>query len=177
MRMRRARSAAGSAAASVEVTALRDMTLEVRDESAELSVDEISRTLVEDEVVLTIPNVAHIRVSAGPESRGLADQRRRTQHDYQRLCKDAGVADANEARRAAQERRDAQRNREEAVKAIERDLRDLTPDVLLGKVTNLTERVASYPKERPREPAASRGSRRSPADRGGSERLGRKIRD
>ena len=148
----RARSAAGSAAASVELTALGDMTMEVRDEIVELSVDEINRTLVEDEVVLTIPNIAQIRVSAGPESKGLADQRRRAQEDYRRLCEDAGVADANEARRAAQERQDAQRNKEEAVKAIERDLRDLTPDVLLGKVTNLTGRVASYPKERPEGP-------------------------
>ena len=45
----RARSAAGSAAASVELTALGDMTMEVRDEIVELSVDEVNRTLVEDE--------------------------------------------------------------------------------------------------------------------------------
>ena len=148
----RARSAAGSAAASVEVTALRDMTLEARDEIVELAVDEINRTLVEDEALLTIPNVAHIRVSAGPESKGLADQRRKTQETYRRLCEEVGVADATEARRAAQERQDAQRNKDDALKAIERDLRDLTPDVLLGKVKNLTDRVTSYPKERPENP-------------------------
>ena len=77
----RARSAAGSAAASMEVTALRDMALEVGDEIIELAVNEINRTLVEDEVVLTIPDVAQIRVSAGPESRGMAEQRRKTQGD------------------------------------------------------------------------------------------------
>ena len=148
----RARSAAGSAAASVEVTALRDMTLEVGDEIVALAVNEINRTLVEDEVVLTIPDVAQIRVSAGPESKGLAEQRRKTQETYRLLCEGVGVADATEARRAAQERQDAQRNKEEALKAIERELRDLTPDVLLGKVKNLTERVASYPKERPENP-------------------------
>ena len=145
----RARSAAGSAAASMEVTALRDMALEVGDEIIELAVNEINRTLVEDEVVLTIPDVAQIRVSAGPESRGMAEQRRKTQETYRLLCEGVGVADATEARRAAQEQQDAQRNKEEAFKAIERELRDLTPDVLLGKVKNLTERVASYSKERP----------------------------
>ena len=67
----RAKSAAGSAAASVEVTALRDMTVEIGDQIAELAVNEVSLTLVEDEVVLTIPNVAYMRVSAGPESKGL----------------------------------------------------------------------------------------------------------
>ena len=47
----RAKSAAGSAAASVEVTALRDMTVEVGDEIVELAVNEVNRTLVEDESV------------------------------------------------------------------------------------------------------------------------------
>ena len=148
----RAKSAAGSAAASVEVTALRDMTVEVGDEIVELAVNEVNRTLVEDEVVLTIPNVARMRVSAGPESKGLADQRRKTQETYRHLCQGVGVADATEARRAAQERQDAQRNKEESLKAIDRELRDLTPDVLLGKVKNLAERVTSYPKERPENP-------------------------
>ena len=148
----RAKSAAGSAAASVEVTALRDMTVEVGDEIVELVVNEVNRILVEDEVVLAIPNVARMRVSAGPESKGLADQRRKTQETYRRLCEGVGVADATEARRAAQERQDAQRDKEEAFKAIERELRDLTPDVLLGKVKNLAERVTSYPKERPENP-------------------------
>ena len=148
----RARSAAGSAAASVEVTALRDITAEVGDDIVELAVNDVNRTLVEDEVVVTIPHVARMRVSAGPESKGLADQRRRTQENYRRLCEGVGVADATEARRAAQEQQDAQRNKEEAIKAIERELRDLTPDVLLGKVNNLRERITSYPKERPGNP-------------------------
>ncbi len=149
----RAKSAAGSAAASVEVTALRDMTVEVGDEIVELPVNEVNRTLVEDEVVFTIPNVARMHVSAGLESKGLADQRRKTQETYWHLCEGVGVADAPEARRAAQERQDAQRNKVEALKAIDRELRDLTPDVLLGKVNNLAERVTSYPKERPENPA------------------------
>ena len=148
----RAKSAAGSAAASIEFTALRELTVEVVDEVVELVVNEVNRTLVEDEVTLTIPSVARIRVSAGSESKGLADQRRKTQETYRRMCEEVGVTDVSEARRAAQERQDAQRNREEATKAIERELRDLTPDVLLGKVNNLTARVTSYPKERPEEP-------------------------
>ena len=149
----RARSAAGSAAASVEVTALRDLTLQVGNEVVVLAVNDNNHTLVEDEAVLTIPDVALIHVSAGPESKGLAEQRRKTQENYRLLCEEVGVADVTEARRAAQERQDAQRNKDEALKAIERELRDLTPDVLLGKVKNLTERVASYPGERPKTPA------------------------
>ena len=148
----RAKSAAGSGAASVEVAALSDMTLEVGGEILELAVNEVNQTLVEDEVVLTIPNVARMRVSAGPGSKGLADQRRNTKDAYRRLCEGVGVADAAEARKAGQERQDAQRNKDEAIEAIKRDLRDLTPDVLLGKVKNLAESVASYPKVRPENP-------------------------
>ena len=148
----RAKSAAGSAAAAVEVTALRDMTVEVGDEIVELAVNEVKHTLVQDEVVLAIPNVARMRVSAGPESKGLADQRRNTQETYRRLCEGVGVADVTAARSAAQERQDAQREKDEALTAIARELRDLTPDVLLGKVKNLEERVTSYPKERPENP-------------------------
>ena len=47
----RAKSAAGSAAATVEVTALRDITMEVGDEIVELALNEVNRAIVEDEVV------------------------------------------------------------------------------------------------------------------------------
>ena len=49
----RAKSAAGSAAASIEVTALRDLTVEVGDGIVELAANEVNHTLVEDEVVLS----------------------------------------------------------------------------------------------------------------------------
>ena len=149
----KAMSAAGSAAASVELTALRELPLEVGDERTDLAVDEVRRVRVEDEVVLLIPEIAQVRVIAGPESKGLAEEHRKTEDNYRRLCEVAGVTDVSGARRAGHERQDAERNKEEARKAIERELRDLTPDVLLGKVESLRGRVAAYPKERPSEPA------------------------
>jgi hypothetical protein len=149
----KAMSAAGGAAAAVEVKALRELPLEVGDERTELAVGEVKWVRVEDEVLLTIPEIAQVRVIAGPESKGLAEERRKTEDNYRRLCEEAGVTDVSGARRAGRERQDAERNKEEALKAIERELRDLTPDVLLGKVENLRGRVAAYPKERPSEPA------------------------
>ena len=105
-------------------------------------------------MLLTIPEIAQVRVIAGPESKGLAEEeRRKTEDNYRRLCEEAGVTDVSGARRAGHERQDAERNKEEALKAIERELRDLTPDVLLGKVASLRGRVAAYPKGRPSEPA------------------------
>ena len=149
----RAMSAAGSAAASVELTALRELPLELGDERIELAVDEVRLVRVEDEATLTIPEIAQVRVIAGPESKGLAEERRKTEDNYRRLCEEAGVADVSGARKAGQERQNAERNKDEARKAIERELRDLTPDLLLGKVESLRVRVAAYPKERTSEPA------------------------
>ena len=149
----KAMSAAGGAAAAVEVTALRELPLEVGDERTELAVDEVRLVRVEDEVLLTIPEIAQVRVVAGPESKGLAEESRKSEDNYRRLCEEVGVTDVSGARRAGQERQDAERNKEEALKAIERELRDLTPDVLLGKVESLRGRVAAYPKERASEPA------------------------
>ena len=147
----RARAASDSGAASVETTALDDITFQVNSGDVELAASEVIVTPVEDEVVLVIPGIARMMVSAGPESKALAEGRRDTQDAYRRLCEEFSVADIHDARRAAEERRDARRNRKEAVKAIERDLRDLTPDVLQNKVKNLTRKVSSYPKERPKD--------------------------
>ena len=149
----RAMSAAGSAAASVELTALCELPLELGDERIELAVNEVRLVRVEDEATLTIPEIAQVRVIAGPESKGLAEERRKAEDNYRRLCEEAGVADVSGARKAGQERQNAERNKDEARKAIERELRDLTPDVLLGKVESLRVRVAAYPKERTSEPA------------------------
>ena len=104
----RARSAAGSAASSIEITALADLDMEVGDELIELTSNEVRNALVEDEVTLTFPGVARMRVSAGSEARGFTDQHRRTRENYRHLCDEVGVADVSEARRAAQDRQDAQ---------------------------------------------------------------------
>ena len=159
-------SAARSAAASVELTALRELPLEMGNERTELAVDEVRRVRVEDEVLLTIPEIAQVRVIAGPESKGWPRSVVRREDNYRRLCEEAGVTDVSGARRAGHERQDAERNKEEALKTIERELRDLTPDVLLGKVGSLRGRVAAYPKERPSEPAL-------PADLGSGLRKSR----
>ena len=119
----RAMSAAGSAAASVELTALRELPLELGDVRIELAVDEVRLVRVEDEATLTIPEIAQVRVIAGPESKGLAEERRKTEDNYRRLCEEAGVADVSGARKAGQERQNAERNKDEARKAIERELR------------------------------------------------------
>ena len=148
----RAKAAAESAAASVETTALQNFVLKVDGEDVQLVADEVNETIVEDVIVFGIQDIARIRVNAGNESKDLAGRRHNTREMYERLCDEAGVADLDAARNAEQALRDALSKKEEAVKAIRRDLRDLTPDVLQGKVDSLSRRVASYPQGRPTHP-------------------------
>ena len=148
----RAKAAAESAAASVETTALQNFVLNVDGEDVQLVADEVNETIVEDVLVFGIQDFARIRVNAGNESKDLAGRRQHTRETYERLCNEAGVTDLDAARNAEQALREALSKREEAVKAIRRDLRDLTPDVLQSKVDNLSKRVASYPHERPTNP-------------------------
>ena len=147
-----ARAATDSAAASVETTALSDMRMQIAGKDVDLHAKEVHSELVKDEVELVIPGIARLRVSAGSESKGLAERRRITQEAYRRLCNEVGVADLAEARKAVQERRDARRVKSDAIAAIKRDLRDLTPDILQAKIKDLTKRVTSYPQERPEDP-------------------------
>ena len=144
----RAKAAADSAAVSIETTALSDITVSIDDDEVKLPAGEVNRTLVDNQVTLVIPDVAQVRVSAGHDSKDLADERSRTQQAYQRLCDEVGVADLDKARSAAQQRREALRNRDEAHEAIGRELSDLKPETLLSKVKGLTKRVDSYPQER-----------------------------
>ena len=151
----RAKAAAEGAAASVETTALRDITVHVDGETVELATNEAHRTLADYELVLEIPEIARVCVSAGAEARGLAQERCTTREAYRRLCDQAKVANRSEAHTAAQQRRDKERDREEALKAIKQNLRDLTADVLLDKVNELSKRVACYAQERPHSPSSS----------------------
>ena len=143
---------AEAAVASVETTASRNLTIEINDEEVVLGAGETQHTVVEEDLLLVVPDAAEIRVRAGTGSQSLATQRRRAHQEFRRLCAAVGVADQAEARQAAEQRKDAQRQRQDAQDTIKRDLRDLTVDVLRGKIDGLTKWINTYAAERPEEP-------------------------
>ena len=143
---------AEAAVASVETTASRELSMEINGEGVMLGAGEMQRTVVDDDVVLMFPDLAEIRVRAGTGSQSLAVERRHAQEEFRRLCAAGGVADRAEARRAAEQRKEAERQRRDAFDTIKRDLRDLTVDVLRGKVEGLTKRIDAYNAERPEDP-------------------------
>ena len=65
----RAKGATDSAAAFVETTALADITMQVAGKDVRLAANEVDNTQVEDEVEFVIPDVARMRVSAGPDAK------------------------------------------------------------------------------------------------------------
>ncbi len=148
----KAQAAVESASATVEATALADLTLEVGGDKIEMVADDRREILVEDQVELSIPDVVRVRVSAAPEARVLAEQRRRAHEEYLRLCHSVGVADFEDARRSEQGRRNALRNREEAREAMKRELRDWTAEFMERRIASLAANVRAYPKQRPEDP-------------------------
>ena len=143
---------AEAAVASVETTAVQELSIEINGEGVVLGAGETLHTVVDEDVLLVVPDAAEIRVRAGTGSQSLATERRHAQQEFRRLCAAAGVADQAEARQAAEQRKEAERQRRDARETIKRDLRDLTVDVLGGKIEGLTKRVNTYAAERPEEP-------------------------
>ena len=147
----RAKAAADTAAASVETTALSDITVHIDGDETELVGGEAKRVPVDNEVTVEIPEIVTMRVRAGVGSKEITERRNRTEEAYKRLCNEGGVTDQLEARGQAQQQKEAVRRRDEATAKMKGSLRDLAPEVLLRKIKGLSDRVASYPQERPED--------------------------
>lgn len=143
---------AEAAVASIDTTASRDLTIDINGEEVVLGAGETRHTVVDEDVLLVVPDTVEIRVRAGTGSQSLAAQRRHAHQELGRLCAAAGVADQVEARQAAEQRKAAERKRRDARDTIERDLRDLTVVGLRGKIERLTKRINAYAAERSEDP-------------------------
>ena len=148
----RAKAATDSVAASVEAMALTNVMLEVSGREVWLAANEVVKEQVEDEIELVIHDVARVRVSAGQDAKERVEKSRRASEVYQGLCDRFGVADLNEARRAAQGRRDALRIRNESLAAMKREIPDITAEHLKNIIEDLSTRVATYREERAETP-------------------------
>ena len=140
----RAEVAAGSAAASLDVTALSDVTLLIAGEEVALPAGTTRDVAVVDETHLTVPGVVQVAVRAGGGSRDRAAELHEARATLARLCESGGVATLDEARRAAERRKEAARHSAEATATIKRDLGGLTLDVMVQKIEGLAKRVAGY---------------------------------
>ena len=150
----RAEAAATAAAASVETTALRDLTVRVAGDEMTLRTGAAHTTTVEAEAEILVPDVVAVRVRAGGDSRSLVAALDDARAELGRLCAQGRVGDFAEAQQAAEARRAAERALVGARKDIEKDLRDLTVEALADKVARLRRRIARYGAERSSDPPA-----------------------
>ena len=148
-KMTRAEAALSVSTASVELSAQAPVSVLIDGNSAELGADFTQRADVTDRWELVVPNAVRVLVQAGAGSRNLVADLEAAREEHDLLCAQGGVSDLAEARRKADEQLEAERQRDRAAQDIERDLRDLTPEVLTQKVDGLARRIAAYPSPRP----------------------------
>ena len=149
----RAEAAARSAAASLVVTALSDLEMMISEESVKLPAGADHEFSVSDDARITLPGVVQVHVTAGGGSRDRSTELDDARARLADLCAEGGVPGVVEARRAARQRGESERSREEATGTISRDLRDLTLDVMAQKIAGLSGRIDAYAAERPAEVA------------------------
>ncbi|MXW50968.1 MAG: AAA family ATPase [Gammaproteobacteria bacterium] len=144
----KSRAARDASAAFVETTVLSPTEALIDGEKVGLEINTPRSSVVTSEWELVVPNVIRVGVRPGTDSRDLAAEFEAAVETYNRLCTEGGVNNLAEARRQADHRQEALRQRNSASKTIEQDLRDLTPELLAQKVGRLAESTAAYPSER-----------------------------
>lgn len=145
----RAKAAFEASAASVEATALSAQSVLIDGDEVAMSAGAVQQVHVTDNWELVVPDIVQVRVLAGHESQNLAANLEAAQQEHARLCALGGVSNLAEARQKADERREAERSRTDAIRAIEENLRDLTAEGLAQKLEGLIKRVSLYPAGRP----------------------------
>lgn len=152
LQVTRAKAALEASAATVETTALSALSVLIEGEEVKMSTDTVQRAHVTGDWKLVVPDMVQVSVQAGDESQDLAAEFEAAREEHTRLCTKSGVDNLADARKKADKRREAERTRDESIRAIEENLRDLTLEGLAQKLDGLTKRVASYPANRPKDP-------------------------
>ena len=148
-KMTRAEAALSASAASVELSAQAPISVLIDGEGAELGPGIARHADITDRWELVVPNAVRVLVQPGAGSRNLVADLESAKEEHDRLCTQGGVGNLVEARRKAEARLVAERQRDNAAQTIDRDLRDLTPEVMAQKVDGLARRIAAYPPPRP----------------------------
>ena len=148
----RSEGAVQSAGVRLEGIALSEITMRIDGEEVRFTAGEAIEQIVAKGMEFSVPGVAELAIRAGTDSRSLVTELSRAREEFRNLCASGGVSDLAEARRAVADRKEAERTRQEAIAAVKRDLRDLTPEVLQEKIEEIGRRTARYAAERPSDP-------------------------
>lgn len=139
-------------APGVTLRALKNMVLAVDGSEVKLEKGEVRTHPVPDRSTLSIPGTLDIEITAGSGGGGLARKADDAQRALDEICRAAGVADAEEARRSFEERREAARQVEGKTQVEKENLRDLAYDDLQQRLLGLEMSVPEYIAGRAPEP-------------------------
>lgn len=136
----------------VRVIALDPISLQTGRKTRKLKKGESYEEIVGERRTLRIPSVAKVEVSAGTSLDTLVKERDTVQKRLDKFLLEAAVPSVADAEAAELRRRDAQAQVDTATEAIEVDLRDLTMEEMLAKISRLEAKVVAYPSTRVAKP-------------------------
>jgi len=131
----------------IRVVALQQLEVRSGDELSDLSAGESFETPVAGDVELTLGNVARVTVTGGAGGRAFQEASSAAEERLAGLYRSVEITGGNllaQARDLVRRRRETEAEAEQANKALNENLRDLTPQLLTGKIERAEASIASY---------------------------------
>lgn len=129
--------------------------LDVDGNTVSLKEDEEQELTIANETQITIPGLLEMQITAGSSLEKLSEAADAAQAALDDLCRQVGVADPAAARKAFEERAQAERRIADKERVERDDLRDLTYEEMEQKISRLEANVSGYLENRVKEPAIS----------------------
>lgn len=139
-------------APGIRLRALANCGLSIDGDPTEMVKGDECSLSVADKVLLSLPGCMDIEVTAGTSSEGLVRKAEKARRDLDIHCAKAGVSTPDEAQKAYEERREAERVVAEKARVEDENVRDMTYEELARRLSILEETVPKYLKNRPAEP-------------------------
>ncbi len=151
-----ARARAEAEAPTVQLNALQAIEIKVNGNSSTLDKGEVRSLPVEGELDLSLGDLAIVTIRGGSAEQGAIDIVHKAEAKLNELYQAIGIADSDDpytvARTLNDRRKEAERQREAATETIKRDVRDLTPQLIQEKITQLNTKVSTYFESRATDP-------------------------
>ncbi|MFC1856864.1 AAA family ATPase [Thermodesulfobacteriota bacterium] len=135
-------------APNVLLRGLTDLDFQIDGEHTTIAKDEERHLSISDRVRITIPGSLQVDLTAGSSSSDLLKRVEEAKQKLDVACNDAGVSNADEARKSFEARREAQQAVARRREIEKENLRDLTYEELERKVIGLGKGVPAYPTAR-----------------------------
>jgi DNA repair exonuclease SbcCD ATPase subunit len=163
------------AAPSVHLRSLAKNKLEIDGAPTVLSKDEVRTMSVAERLELIIPSALAIDVVAGTSTEKLSKKVAEARDSLESACRKAGVDNPEEARKAFEQRREAERIVKSKGEIEKENLRDLTYEQFEKKLIGLAKTVPDYLTKRVEKPEISSDLESAKKDRANAEDAQRKA--